>query len=150
LCGIVQTVRSAHPTRPLQFAFNIAVMVLSSALAQFLCHVGPSTTSAPVVALNLALATVGYFLLNTALVATVVALAEKRSIARAWERMFLMTFPYYVLSMGLGVSASVVGVIANWWSALALIPILFGVYKCYAVYFRATAQHQHAFAAGAH
>jgi hypothetical protein len=150
LCAVVQTVRNAHPTRPVQFVFNIAVMVLSSALAQFLCHVGPRTTSAPAVALNLALATVGYFLLNTALVATVVALAENQSIAKAWERMFLMTFPYYVLSMGLGVSASVVGVIANWWTALALIPILFGIYKCYAVYFRATEQHQHAFAAGAH
>ena len=150
LCAIVQTLRSAPSARPVQFVFNICVMILSSALAQFLCHSGPKTNSVPVVAINLALATAAYFLLNTALVSTVVGLADGGGIAKAWERIFLMTFPYYVLSMGLGVSASVVGVIATWWAALAMIPVLFGVYKCYAVYFRATAQHDHAFAAGAH
>ena len=149
LCAIAQTLRNVHPARPVQFIFNICVMVLSAALAQFLCHFGPITNSAPVVAINLALATAGYFLLNTALVSTVVALADGRGIAKAWERMFLVTFPYYVLSMGLGISASVIGVLANWWTALALIPILFGLYRCYAQYFGANAREQ-AFATAAH
>jgi len=77
---------------------------------------------------------VAYFLTNTAPVAIVIALVEKKSPRTVWYETFFWSFPYYF------VGAAVVGVISltnryfGWLNALMILPLMYGIYRSYRLY----------------
>jgi hypothetical protein len=133
--ALVQTLRNRGPVRFVQLLFNACVIVNSSVLAHYMFRVGPQESSPAVLAIHMALAAVGYCVLNTLLVSMIVAFTEPMKVSQAWDRIFLMTFPYYVLSMGTAVMASVISALYGWWAALGLGLLLVGVYRSYRFYF---------------
>ena len=150
ISALVQTMRNRGPVRMVQLLFNACVIVNSSVLAHYIFRVGPQENSPAVLAIHMAMAAVGYCVLNTLLVSMIVAFTEPMRVTQAWDRIFLMTFPYYVLSMGTAVMASVISVLYGWWAALGLALLLVGVYRSYRFYFGAGANKEKTFTAAAH
>ena len=75
-----------------------------------------------------------YFLTNTAPVAMVIALSERRSLRGMWAETYFWSLPYYLIG------AAVVGVIhfsnryVGWQNALFILPIMYGIFRSYHLY----------------
>ena len=79
-------------------------------------------------------AATAYFLLNTGLIATAIALSSKQPIAKTWHTNFLWSAPsYFVGALVAAVGAYSVKSAGYWFAALAFAP-LYAVYRTYKVY----------------
>jgi hypothetical protein len=152
--AIEQTLpRDDAKLKPAQLVFNICVMTFSCGAAGLFFH-------APVLArlngrsmqLMLTATTVLFFIGQTVPVSMIIALTDEIAPRRVWTRMAQLSFPYYVVSAGV---ASMVISLANpigWPAALTVLPIMYGIYRSYQLYFAKTArnaQESSAMAAGA-
>jgi hypothetical protein len=81
-----------------------------------------------------------YFLATTVPVALAVGSSEKKNPGGVWGDIFMLSFPYYVLATGLAATANTIAHFAAWYVPLALLPILYGVYRSYRFYFGETEQ----------
>jgi diguanylate cyclase (GGDEF)-like protein len=113
--------------------FSVSSLVLSMELcARVLAWTGGNadTLAIPVVAASAA----AYFLCNSVLVATVVALSTRQSLLRVWDQEFLWGAPNYFV--GAFVAAIIVRGAHAWgYGTLALLVPLFLTYRLYKVYF---------------
>ena len=131
--AVAQSFASKTTMKPVQFLFNTCTLMNATALAFFayhsaflLAHGGP--------ALTMAVAAAAYFLANTAPVAGIIGLTEAHNPFAIWHKVFLWSFPNYVIGAGLtalvGFFTSVAGI-----AALATMTlVLFGVYKSYKMF----------------
>lgn len=113
-----------------QIIFNCCALTLAVGAARWI-YVSPeiaSVVAAP--ALRLAAAAGAYFLANTVMVATVIALTEPVGILRIWSQMFQLSFLYLVASAGVA-GLTMVTHEVTWEVALALLPIMLGVFQSY-------------------
>lgn len=85
--------------------------------------------------LRLAMAGVTYFLVNSLLVSIVIALTESRSIAAVWKGMCNWSFCYYLVAVSLAEIVHTATVRLGWSFTLALLPLLYLVYRSYRLYF---------------
>jgi len=75
-----------------------------------------------------------YFLINTAAIATAIALSERQSLVRIWNENFLWSAPsYFVGALAAAVAAWIVGHSAFWLAPLTAAP-LYLTYRTYKVY----------------
>jgi diguanylate cyclase (GGDEF)-like protein/putative nucleotidyltransferase with HDIG domain len=112
--------------------FNMGLMVLSTVVAYAAYHVWPSPYS-PV--FSIATATCAYFLVNTISVAGAIAVTERKPLIATWKNFYFWSFPYYLF--GASIAASMTYLTKyNWEIGLAVLPILFIVYRSYSVYLR--------------
>ena len=86
-------------------------------------------------AIGLSCGAAAYFLANTFTVAAIVAAAERSSFGKTWTRIFMLTFPYYVLSSGLAVSAISISHFTGWQGSVVLLVVMFGVYSSFKLHF---------------
>jgi len=94
----------------------------------------------PVVASALA-----YYLVNTSIVATAVALANGRSVWSVWQSNFLWTAPSYYVGAGAAVAASILWQTQQWWLlplAVAPVYLTFRSYRMYVERLQLTEQHK--------
>ncbi len=124
--------------KPAQMAFNVSMMALASCLAGFMfrlhgAHSGFST-------LGLVLATTTLFLGQTAPVATIIALSEGKAAGQIWWSLAHLSFPYYVVSAGVTSMVQTVSSHMGWGLALAVFPVMYGIYRSYRTYFAPLAQ----------
>jgi hypothetical protein len=84
--------------------------------------------------LSLVLAAGAYFLANTAPVAGIIGLTEGGNPFALWHKVFLWSFPNYVVGAGLTAIASTFGTVTGLATLAALMLVLFGVYQSYKVY----------------
>jgi hypothetical protein len=124
--------------KPVQFLFNTCTLMNACGLAYlayhsrlFAAHGGP--------AVSLAVAASAYFLANTAPVAGIIGLTEGNSPFALWHKIFLWSFPNYVIGAGLAAIASFFVTITG---MAGLVAVLFGVYKSYKMYVGLT-EHAH-------
>ena len=92
--------------------------------------------------LQLALGGVAFFIVNTLLLAMIISLAEKKSFVNVWRSFSNWTFIYYLTAVAL---AEVVHLATGWlgWSfTLALLPLLYAVYRSCSVYFEKLEQER--------
>jgi hypothetical protein len=132
---IAQCLWAAKRMRWWQVLFNVAMMACAVRVTSFAFHFGPQDGSASVAAVYLCLASVAYFLLNTLPVAVVMSLGDSRNAAKMWSDVFMLTFPYYVLSAGVAVTAYTISHFMGWYVPLALLPIMVSVHLSYRCYF---------------
>jgi len=129
--------------KPVQFLFNVCTLMNACALAYFAyhshwfaAHAGGSATAAS--ALSLVMAAVAYFLANTAPVASIIGLTENSSPFALWHKVFLWSFPNYVVGAGLTAIVSLFTAAFTTVTGLAslagLMAVLFGVYQSYKMY----------------
>jgi diguanylate cyclase (GGDEF)-like protein/PAS domain S-box-containing protein len=75
-----------------------------------------------------------YYLVNTSIVATAVALANGRSVWSVWQSNFLWTAPSYYVGAGAAVAASILWQTQQWWLlplAVAPVYLTFRSYRMY-------------------
>jgi putative nucleotidyltransferase with HDIG domain len=80
--------------------------------------------------LALLLAAVVYFLLNSMVVATVVALAETSTIAKKWTS-YSWTFPYYLVGAAIAGVIQVLNRVAGWEMGILVLPAVYVIYRSY-------------------
>jgi len=122
-----------NKTKPIQFVFNACTLLNASGLAYLAYHsqIGARATAHT---MSLVLAAATYFLANTAPVASIIGLTEGGNPFVLWHKVFLWSFPNYVIGAGLTAIASAFSTISGLATLAALMAVLFAVYQSYKVY----------------
>src|SRR5271156_2887886 len=121
----------ANKPQPIQFVFNACTLLNAAGLAYLAYH---SQFFATAHTLSLVLAASIYFLANTAPVAGIIGLTENANPFALWHKVFLWSFPNYVIGAGLTAIVSTFSTISGLASLAALMAVLFAVYQSYKVY----------------
>jgi hypothetical protein len=126
--------------RPEQMLFNVSMMASAASLASSIWNAALLRNAAwAFEPLMLVSATAVFFLGQTSLVAGILKLAEGAAMRRIWWSIAQLAFPYYVASAGLTSMVNVVTRHIGWQLVLAALPVMYGIYRSYRVYFeRAT------------
>ena len=132
--AIAQSYASGNKTKPVQFLFNVCTLMNASALAYVVYHSQLFAARVGGKTVPLAVAAAVYFLANTAPVAGIVGLTEGNSPFALWHKVFLWSFPNYLIGAGLTAIASLFTTAAGLVTVAALMTILFAVYKSYKLY----------------
>jgi hypothetical protein len=120
---------------PQQLAFNVSMMALASCLASLMFHATWTGMHLSSNTLGLALATTTLFLGQTAPFAAIVAVSEGKAAGQIWWSLAHLSFPYYVVSAGVTTMVQSVSSHMGWGLALAVFPVMYGVYRSYTMYF---------------
>ena len=121
-------------TKPIQFVFNACTLLISSGIPYLAYHSRMALAHSAVHTLSLVLAAGAYFLANTAPVAGIIGLTEGGNPFALWHKVFLWSFPNYVVGAGLTAIASAFGTVTGLATVAALMVVLFAVYQSYKVY----------------
>lgn len=119
-----------------QVLFNLSLMSSAVVLAGQVFHMG--AVAQPVWftgALGLPAAALTLFLMQTAPVATVIALTDGGPVSVIWTKIARMTFPYYVLSAGMASMMMAARQHVGWQVPLLALPVMYGTYRSYQTYF---------------
>src|SRR5208282_5238842 len=79
-------------------------------------------------------AAAAYFLANTAPVASIIGLTENANPFALWHKVFLWSFPNYVIGAGLTAIASTFSTISGLATMALLLAVLFAVYQSFKMY----------------
>src|SRR6266700_2980953 len=120
---------------PQQMAFNLSMMAFASCLASLMFHATWTGMHLSSSTLGLALATATLFMGQTAPVAAIVAVSEGKAAGQIWWSLAHLSFPYYVVSAGVTTMVQSVSSHMGWGLALAVFPVMYGVYRSYTMYF---------------
>ncbi|HEY3770654.1 MAG TPA: hypothetical protein VGN44_18415 [Candidatus Angelobacter sp.] len=142
--GLISTIvqclpRGKQKINPVQAAFSCSTIMLAVAVTR-LIFVAPAVAAVvPSAHVRLAVAAIGYALVNTIPIAIVIGLTEAVSAWKTWIEMLQLSFPYLVASAGVaGLALTVTPEIA-WQVPLAVLPVMAGIFQSYRRYFVATA-----------
>ncbi len=138
--AVAQSFASGKQVKPVQFLFNTCTLMNASALAYAVYHSHLLAGFGNGTALALVAASAVYFLANTAPVAAIIALTENNNPFTIWHKVFLWSFPNYVIGAGLTAIASQFGSVASMVTVGSLLLVLFGVYKSYLMFVAQTEQ----------
>ena len=120
-----------------QVAFNVCMMVFAICISAWVFNWSWGGGSKPA-AIGLATATL--LLGQTVAVSAVIALSESMAVTSIWWNMAQLSFPYYVLSAGITSMAQVASARVGWPLALAVFPVMYGIYHSYRLYFGRVAE----------
>jgi len=133
------TIRTTTKTAPFRTLFSMASLVLTVKAAGYVYSLlGGVTASSSFSLLTIPKPLVGagttYFVLNTLLIATAIALSTNQSIVKVWNENFLWSAPSYFVGAGAAaIAASVIDQGGYWWASLVAAP-LYLTYRTYKVY----------------
>lgn len=121
---------------PKHMTFNLGMMVFASSAASLAFHTAARSAAlwhSPT--LGLVLVTVALFVGQTAPVAGIVGITEKKSAIHVWASLAQLSFPYYVV--GAGVTAFVEAMTSHlgWGLALGVFPVMYAIHRSYRLYF---------------
>jgi hypothetical protein len=122
-----------NKTKPIQFVFNACTLLNASGLA-YLAYHSQIGAHAAAHTMSLVLAAATYFVANTAPVASIIGLTEGGNPFALWHKVFLWSFPNYVIGAGLTAIASAFSTISGLATLAALMAVLFAVYQSYKMY----------------
>jgi hypothetical protein len=122
-----------NKTKPIQFVFNACTLLNASGLAYVVYHsqIGARATAHT---MSLVLAAATYFVANTAPVASIIGLTEGGNPFALWHKVFLWSFPNYVIGAGLTAIATAFSTFSGLATLAALMAVLFAVYQSYKMY----------------
>ncbi len=132
--AIAQSYSGRNQTKPIHFAFNACTLLNATGLAYLAYHSQIFSAHATAHTMSLLLAAVIYFLANTAPVASVIGLTEGGHPFAIWHKVFLWSFPNYVIGAGLTAIASAFSTLSGLATVAALLAVLFAVYRSYKMY----------------
>ena len=151
VAGVSACLQSFGPERRIglrQIVFNIAALVLTvKAAGLAFQHTGghPGSLDLHQIAKPLVISALVYYLANTSLVATAVALASGRSIWSLWKSNFLWTGPSYYVGASAAVAGSILWQTQQWWLlplAAAPVYLTFRGYRMYVERIESEQQHR--------
>ena len=121
---------------PEQMTFNLSMMVFAISLASLAFHAEwPWRTQFSSIAMGLVLPTASLFFAQTAPVAGIVAVSEGKVAGSIWWSLAHLSFPYYVLSIGVTSMVQAMSSHLGWALALAVFPVTYGIHRSYRIYF---------------
>jgi len=120
-----------NKTKPIQFVFNACTLLNASGLAYLAYHSQIVRAGAVAHTMSLVLAAATYFVANTAPVASIIGMTEGGNPFALWHKVFLWSFPNYVIGAGLTAIASAFSGVAT---LAAVLAVLFAVYQSYKMY----------------
>src|SRR5580692_205563 len=129
--AVAQSYSGGNKTKPVQFVFNACTLLNAAGLAYLAYH---SQFFATAHSLSLVLAAATYFLANTAPVASIIGLTEGGNPFALWHKVFLWSFPNYVIGAGLTAIVSTFSSISGLTTMTTLLAVLFAVYQSYKMY----------------
>jgi hypothetical protein len=133
--GIAQSYTpGGKKTKPIQFVFNACTLLNASGTAYLAYHSRMAGAFNAMHTLSLVLAAGAYFLANTAPVAGIIGLTEGGNPFALWHRVFLWSFPNYVVGAGLTAIASAFSAVTGPATVAALMFVLFAVHQSYKLY----------------
>ncbi len=126
---------------PQQMTFNLSMMVFASSVASVVFQaVSHSAALWHSTTLGLVLATLALFLGQTAPVAGIVSVSESKSAWSVWSSLAQLSFPYYVVGVGLTSMVQAMSSHLGWGLALAVFPVMYVIHRSYKMYFKAMAE----------
>jgi hypothetical protein len=142
--AVAQSYSGGNKTKPVQFVFNACTLLNAAGLAYLVYHSQMFAGGANATAhtLHLVLAAAAYFLANTAPVAGIIGLTEGGKPFALWHKVFLWSFPNYVIGAGLTAIASAFSTVSGLTTVAALMAVLFAVYQSYKMYVDRAEQSQ--------
>lgn len=123
-----------NKTKAIQFVFNACTLLNASGLAYLVYHSQVFGAHATAHTMSLVLAAATYFMANTAPVASIIGLTENANPFALWHKVFLWSFPNYVIGAGLTAIASAFTTGSRLATLAALTAVLFTVYQSYKMY----------------
>lgn len=118
-----------------QIIFNFGTMALAVSATRFIFRsqdLGAAISSA---SLRLAVATAGFFLVNTVPVAMVIFFTEKKSVFRTWRDIFRLSYPYFLASAGVAGGVLTLVDHVGWEVPLVVLMLMLGVFYSYRQFF---------------
>ncbi len=126
---------------PQQMAFNLSMMVFATSAASLVFHAAAQSAALwHSAVLGLVLATLTLFLGQTIPVAGIVAVTERKFAGKVWLNVAQLSFPYYVVSVGVTALVQAMSSHLGWGLALAVFPVMYAIHRSYRLYFNALAE----------
>ena len=126
--------RAAKRPTLVQIAFNLAVVAIAVAVADFAFHSSAARILGGSLPIKLLFATVGYFVANTFAIACAIALTERKGLASIWKECYFWAFPYYLLNATLVCIIYWVDINLGWEFTLLAMPLAWVMYRSYELY----------------
>jgi hypothetical protein len=122
--------------KAVQMLFNVSTIAVAVGLCEMASHSFlPGAVRWSSLSLLVAVAGLGFFLAQTIPVAAIISLTEGGRLLRIWSGIAHLSFPYYVLSAGVTSLVTTASPRAGWQVPLLILPVMYGVYRSYQVYF---------------
>jgi diguanylate cyclase (GGDEF)-like protein/putative nucleotidyltransferase with HDIG domain len=142
------TLRTKARAEPYRTLFSMASLVLTVRVAGFIYTWSGGTSGTDAFTLEavtkpLVGAATGYFICNTALVATAIGLSTRQPIVRVWNENFLWSAPSYFVGAGAAAVAATVIDRGGYWMASLLAAPLYLTYRTYKVYMGRVQDQEH-------
>lgn len=119
-------------------AIRIAFSTCSIAMAVMAAHTvfhGPlNPLLGELHPLLLGFAACAYFVVNTVLVAGVIALTERKSVYKTWYNTYFWVLPYHLCAASVAWLIIVLTRLDSWSAALVLFPLVYFIYRSYKMY----------------
>ena len=138
--AVAQSYSGGNKTKAVQFVFNACTLLNAAGLAYLVYHSQFFAAHASAHTMSLVLAAATYFLANTAPVASIIGLTEGGNPFALWHKVFLWSFPNYVIGAGLTAIVTAFTTVAGLATVATLLTVLFGVYQSYKTYVSRTEQ----------
>jgi diguanylate cyclase (GGDEF)-like protein/putative nucleotidyltransferase with HDIG domain len=119
--------------RVLRVVFSLAATALAIS-ASYSIYDNALLAGRDLEVLRVLCAACGYFIVNTLLVAIVVALTERKGIRKTWLECYFWCFPYYLGGAGIAWLATVLNRSVAWQASLVLLPVVYFIYRSYKLY----------------
>jgi hypothetical protein len=120
--------------------FNFCLMALAVDVTRVVYASSTLASYVSSASLRLGIATLGFFLTNTVLVAIVISLTEQKNPWSMWLGMSRLSFPYYVASAGIAGVALTLAIRVGWQVPVAILPVMLGIFYSYKLLFSSAAQ----------
>jgi len=117
-----------------QIAFSICSVALSVLGAHAIYHGPLNKLLGNLDSLLLGTSAVAYFMINTTLVAGVIALTEGKSITKTWYSTYFWILPYHLVFASAAWLVVVVENQDSWHAPVVLFPLVYFVYRSYTMY----------------
>jgi hypothetical protein len=140
--ALAQSLWAMRRPKLIQVLFNVSVLGMSAAAAFGSAEIVARTVGVRALAALMPVATTVFFVLDTAMVAGVVALTEERSLKQVWQQCSLWAFPYYLVGAAIAGLVAASSTMLGWVPALMVLPVMYLIYVYYRMYVeRAEMQH---------
>jgi hypothetical protein len=134
VAAIAQSYSGGNKTKPIQFVFNACTLLNATGLAYLAYHSQIFLAHATAHTMSLVLAAATYFVANTMPVASIIGLTEGGNPFALWHKVFLWSFPNYVIGAGLTAIVSTFTTASGLLTVAALMAVLYAVYQSYKMY----------------
>jgi len=131
-CVVVQSLwRTRLRPQMVQVLFSVADNVLAITAAFYAYHITTAFGLQLKAPFRLVVAGSAFFVINTALIAVVIALTENKSLRQVWNDCYKWSYPYYLAGAAMVGAFMYVSRTFDWQVWLLILPVVYVIYRSY-------------------